>query len=84
MKIGSGEYKKNRTDMYQVLRSFMDFVIANAKRLDEINDGKMPSKAAPGTKVYELLEVLKPYLPEEWVGLHGVPSTIGKGKRKSL
>lgn len=65
VKIGAGGYKKNRIDMYQVLRPFMDFAIANAKRLDEINDGKMPSKAAPGTKVYELVEVLKPYLPEE-------------------
>ena len=39
--------------------------ISNAKRLDETNQGKPPSKAAPGTKVYELVERLKPYLPEE-------------------
>ena len=38
----------------------------NAKRLNAINEGKLPSKAAPGTKVYELIEVLKPYLEEEW------------------
>lgn len=64
-KIGVGEYKKNRTDMYKVLRPFMDFAIVNAKRLDETNQGKSPSKAAPGTKVYELVEMLKPYLPED-------------------
>ena len=64
-KIGEGEYKKNCTDMYKVLRPFMDFAIVNAKRLDETNQGKPPSKAAPGTKVYELVEMLKPYLPEE-------------------
>lgn len=64
-KIGAGEYKKNRTDMYQVLRPFMDVAIVNAKRLDEVNKGKPPSKAAPGTKVYELVGMLKPYLPEE-------------------
>lgn len=31
-KIGAGVYKKNRTDMYQVLRPFMDVAIANADR----------------------------------------------------
>ena len=64
-KIGAGEYKKNRTDMYKVLRPFMDFAISNAKRLDEMNQGKPPSKAAPGTNVYELVEILKMYLPED-------------------
>ena len=43
----------------------MDCAIGNAKRLNVINQGKLPSKAAPGTKVYELIEVLKPYLEEE-------------------
>lgn len=65
IKIGAGEYKKNRTDMYQVLCPFMDVAIANAKRLEKNNQGKPPSKAAPGTKVYELVEILKPYLLEE-------------------
>ena len=63
--IGAGTYEKNRRDMYQILRPFMDFAIANAKRLEVINQGKPPSKAAPGTKIYELVEKLKPYLPEE-------------------
>ena len=45
--IGSGAYEKNRKDMYQILRPFMDFAIANAKRLEKINEGKPPSKAAP-------------------------------------
>lgn len=54
--------RKNRKDMYQILRPFMDFAIANAKRLEEINRGKLPSKAAPGTKIHELVEKLKPYL----------------------
>lgn len=63
--IGAGEYEKNREDMYQVLRPYMEYAIANAKRLNAINKGKLPSKAAPGTKVYELIEVLKPYLEEE-------------------
>lgn len=63
-KIGAGEYAKNRTDMYHILRPYMDMAIANAKSLDAINYGKAPSKAAPGTKVYELVEWLRPYLPE--------------------
>ena len=60
--IGEGKYEKNRKDMYRILRPFMDIAIANAKRLDKINEGRTPSKAAPGTKVYELIEKLKPYL----------------------
>lgn len=61
-KIGVGEYAKNRTDMYHILRPYMDTAIANAKSLNAINYGKAPSKAAPGTKVYELVERLKTYL----------------------
>ena len=60
--IGAGKYKKNRKDMYQVLYPYMEYAIENAKKLNKINEGKLPSKAAPGTKVYELIEVLKPYL----------------------
>lgn len=60
--IGVGEYEKSRKDMYHILRSFLDFAIANAKRLEVINEGKLPSKAAPGTKIYELVEKLKSYL----------------------
>lgn len=61
-RIKAGNYSKNRTDMYQLLRSRIDIAIANAKRLDEENAGKPPSLSAPGTKVYELIEQLKPYL----------------------
>lgn len=62
--IGAGEYTKNRKDMYQILYPYMNYAIGNAKRLNALNEGKLPSKAAPGTKVYELIEVLKPYLAE--------------------
>ncbi len=60
--IGEGEYKKNRSDMYSVLRPYMDVAINNAKRLNNINVGRTPADSAPGTKVYELVEYLKPYL----------------------
>lgn len=60
--IGEGVYKKNRADMYSILRPYMDVAINNAKRLKKINVGKTPADSAPGTKVYELVEYLKPYL----------------------
>ncbi len=60
--IGEGEYSKGRNDMYHILLPYMDIAIANAKKLDMINDKKTPAQSAPGTKVYELVEKLKPYL----------------------
>ncbi len=60
--MGEGEYTKERKDMYQVLRPYMDIAIANAKRLDAFNVGRTAALSAPGTKVYEVVEVLKPYL----------------------
>ena len=62
--IGAGSYEKNRPDMYEVLRPYLDIAIANAKRLDKQNEGRKPSESAPGTKVYELVEMLKPYLSD--------------------
>lgn len=59
---GLGEYEKNRKDMYQILFPYIDAAIANAEKLDRINEGKLPSDSAPGTKVYELVKKLKPYL----------------------
>ena len=53
--IGQGEYAKGRKDMFQVLWPFMDYAIANAERLDKLNEGKPPASAAPGTKVHELM-----------------------------
>lgn len=61
---GLGEYKKNRTDMYKILFPYMDAALANAEKLDKINDGKLPSASAPGTKVYLLIGKLKPYLTQ--------------------
>ena len=62
--IGAREYEKNRVDMYEILEPFMDFAIANAKRLAELNEGRRPSQSAPGTRIYELVEKLRPYLLE--------------------
>lgn len=60
--IGQGGYYKGREDMFNVLRPYMDQAICNAKKLDKLNAGKTPTNSAPGTKVYELVEKLRPYL----------------------
>lgn len=60
--IGAGKYEKGRADMYKVLRPYLDKAIANARKLDASNNGRQPTQAAPGTKVYELIEKLRPYL----------------------
>ena len=60
--IGAGDYSKNREDMFLVLKNYQNFAIENAKRLDKINSGKTPSYSSPGTKVFELIEKLKPYM----------------------
>lgn len=57
-----GIYYKNRLDMFSILRPYMDDAVRNARRLEEINQGKAPSKSAPGTMVHYLIEMLKPYL----------------------
>lgn len=62
LSIGEGEYTKNRDDMYKILLPYIDTAIAYAKKLDKINELKPPSMSAPGTKIYELIEILKPYL----------------------
>ena len=62
MMYGLGSYSKGREDMYRILEPYMDIAIRNAKKLDVINQGRTPAMSAPGTKVYELIEKLKPYL----------------------
>lgn len=61
--MDAGKYRKNRTELYALLRPRLETAIENARRLDAENQGKPPSKAAPGTKVYVLMERLLPYLP---------------------
>lgn len=43
--------------------------IRYAKRIIRAKKGKAPTDIAPGTKVYELVEELAKYLPEEQRGL---------------
>ncbi len=60
--IGCGKYGKNRKDMFDILMPYLDNAIDNAKKLNAINKNKTPANSSPGTQVYKLLELLKPYL----------------------
>jgi hypothetical protein len=40
----------------------MDEAVRNAKKLEQINLGRTPSKSAPGTMAHYLIETLRPYL----------------------
>lgn len=60
--INAGKYKKNRDDMFFVLKPKMNDAIKNAKKLAKDNYGKTPSDSAPGTEVYQLIEKLIAYL----------------------
>lgn len=59
---GYGPYQKNRPDIFGALRPHMDDAVANAKRLEQQNEGRQPASAAPGTQVHHLIETLRPYL----------------------
>ena len=58
-KLTTSEYKKNRSNMYQLLEPYMEQAISNAKKLANINKAK---RLLPGTEVYLLIEKLLPYL----------------------
>lgn len=62
--ISMGIYEKNRKDMFNILQPYIRYAIKNAKKLDDINNDKTPADSKPGTKVYELIEKLLPYLTE--------------------
>ena len=80
--IGVGTYQKNRQDVYEILRPYMEHAIRNAKKLDVINSGRMPSQAAPGTKVYELVEKLK--RPSDTSGAAWPPGKSTKGNENII
>lgn len=56
-------YKKNSSNMFEVLYPQLDEAIRNAKRLlQNYPDAAAPSRCAPGTSVYEIFEKLRDYL----------------------
>lgn len=58
---GLGKYRKNRTDMYNVLEPFQQTAMTNAERLEKLNEGKSPAGCNPGTNVHKLVKELLPY-----------------------
>ena len=62
-----GKYQKNMKDIFEILmtKGNPKLAIRYAKRIIKDGEGKTPTEIAPGTKVYELVEELAKYLPEE-------------------
>ena len=58
----SGAYRKSREDIFHILLPNLDFAIANAKKLEAVNENRTPALSSPGTKVYVMMEKFRPYL----------------------
>lgn len=65
-KLGIGKYQKNRKDIFDILmkEGSPKLAIRYARRIINNSKGKTPTETAPGTRVYELVEELVKYLPE--------------------
>ena len=65
--LGIGKYQKNMNNIFEILMGYGNprLAIRYAKRIMKDGAGKTPTEIAPGTKVYELVEELAKYLPEE-------------------
>ena len=65
--LGIGKYEKNMDNIFETLMNGGNpkLAIRYAKRIINNGKGKTPAEIAPGTKVYELVEELAKYLPEE-------------------
>lgn len=65
--FGIGKYQKNMRNIFNILmeKGKPKLAIRYAKRIIKDGTGKTPAEIAPGTKVYELVEELVKYLPEE-------------------
>lgn len=67
-RAGLGRYTKTRDDMFVVLERGLDTAIANAEKLETVNEGRTPAESCPGTKVHHLLQELLPYAKREGEG----------------
>lgn len=65
--LGLGKYRKKMENIFEVLmeKGNPKLAIRYAKRLIKDGQGKTPTEIAAGTKVYELVEELAKYLPDE-------------------
>ena len=64
---GLGKYRKNDADTFDILMAHGNPRLAAryARRIIDEHKGLSPAEIAPGTKVYELVEELAKYLPDE-------------------
>ena len=65
--LNLGKYAKNMENIFDILLEHGNprLAIRYAKRIINEHQGMTPTMIAPGTKVYELVEELVKYLPEE-------------------
>ena len=63
-----GKYQKNDDETFNILMNRGNPKLASryARRIVEEHKWLSPADIAPGTKVYELVEELAKYLPEEY------------------
>ncbi len=66
-KLKIGKYQKNMDNIFDILLEHGNpkLAIRYAKRIVKEGEGNTPTEIAPGTKVYELVEELSKYLPED-------------------
>lgn len=66
--LGLGKYQKNMINIFDIVMEKGDpkLAIRYAKRIIRDGQGRTPTEIAPGTKVYELVEELAKYLPEDY------------------
>ena len=65
--LGIGKYQKKMQDIFSILmeKGNPKLAIRYAKRIIKDGQGKTPTEIAPGSRVYELVEELAMYFPEE-------------------
>lgn len=57
-----GSYTKNDIQIYNKLEKYQDIAVKRAKKIIDENKDKTPSHIAPASKIYEIIELLSPYL----------------------
>lgn len=63
--LSQGDYKKNRADMFSILRPMMNTAICNAERLYEGKKDQPPADASPCTTVFAFVKQMMPYLKQD-------------------
>jgi len=60
----NSKYQKNSDEIYEKLKPKLKTAIRNAKKIMKTHEDKPPSQCTPGTKVYELFEMLIKYISQ--------------------